>query len=212
MQKKDLFVLVEGKDDMAILSAVLERYKSLRIRRITYEIRAHPQRVSGIIKAGVDVLRNLRSQYERFICLFDHQGSGWEDETPEEILQEVQESLDRNTFEGIAATIIIVPELEAWLWQKPFWIDKVLGINEAERQKLLENWRTAELKSSNITIEETLTNYPKEAFEFLLRAKRIVRSSSLYEQIATQAGLKHWANCPSFAKLQQTLQEWFPPR
>jgi hypothetical protein len=49
---------------------------------------------------------------------------------------------------------------------------------------------------------------PKEAFELLLREKRIQRSSAIYEKIAMDAGFRDCTD-PAFLKFKTVLAEWF---
>lgn len=49
---------------------------------------------------------------------------------------------------------------------------------------------------------------PKEAFEALLREKRIQRSSAIYKKIATDVSFREGVD-PAFLKFKHILEQWF---
>jgi len=206
--QKDLLVLVAGQNDKAVLDAILKRHQSLQIREITLDVIKHPNHDSGIVNHGHELLRTQRRKYCRFICICDYEGSGKEEHSPNEIEQELQERLNGSNFIETSAVVVIDPELESWIWKKPEHIDRALEVSKNDRIELLKKWyKDFDCRTS---LEETIEKYPKEAFEFLLKAKKIPRSSRIYENIASEASIIQWMKCPSFEKLARVLRKWFP--
>ena len=121
----------------------------------------------------------------------------------EKLESEISDNLKRNGWENRGAVIVFEPECEEWLWVQSNSLAKILGWkNYIELKKELYNQKF--LKKDAIK-----PGNPKDAFEYLLRLKKIPRSSSIYERIAEKVSLK---NCQSksFAKFQNTLKSWFP--
>ena len=100
---RDLLAIVEGKDDAAVLRAVLIRPRDLGIRSVTFHTE---QRASGVIARGPELAREQRREFRYVLCLWDHQGSGQETKSPSRVQGEVQARLNRNTLKGCSKALV----------------------------------------------------------------------------------------------------------
>lgn len=99
--------------------------------------------------------------------------------------------------------MVIVPELEEWLWHNPSSLSKVLKAAPEE----LSAWTKALSRPGGPDAAST----PKELFDGVCR-RRLGRTAfpREFEKIANSASLKSWCKSQSFAALVQLLREWFP--
>jgi hypothetical protein len=201
---RDLLAIVEGKDDAAVLRAVLIRPRDLGIRSITFHTE---QRASGMIARGPELAREQRREFRYVLCLWDHQGSGQEAKPPSRVQGEVQARLNRNTLKGCSKALVIDPELEVWLWQDLAAIAQVLGVEDSALQGWLAEWRDEQFPT--LTVEEVLLRQPKEAFEQVIRRAGLKPAAALRERVAAAADLHQWAQESSFRLLRRTLRRWF---
>jgi len=202
-QKNDLLVLVADADMQATLQGVLSRCPALGIREPTSDIRRHPQRDSGCRAAGVEYLRPFMNQYEHALLLLDREGCGQEGRPADDIERELKEDLASSGWKDRASVIVLVPELEVWIWSDSPQVDEVLGWSgrTPSLRGWLENqgfWPTGQQKP----------NRPKEALERVLRDVQKPRSSAIYYELARRVGFQRCAD-PAFKKLTTTLQTWF---
>ena len=97
--------------------------------------------------------------------------------------QELQETLNltfaSSEWGSRARAIVLVPELEAWIWSDSPEIDMVAGWKN--RDPGLRPWL---IEQGWLQEEMIKPVRPKEAFEAALREARKPRSASLYQQIA----------------------------
>lgn len=203
MTRKDLIVLAADKDMHHALAALLRsRPQAMGIRSVSFDILVHSQHDPGCALRGISFLENYARDYDHGLLVFDHEGSGRES-TPR---AQLQQSLDSEFADSMwgdrAKTIVVEPELEAWVWSSSPHVATVAGwANRSLRNWLFsENWlRAGELKPSR----------PKEAFHAALRMAGVARSASLFEQLAETVSLE---NCHdlSFLELKATLRQWFP--
>lgn len=199
---KDLVVLVPDKNVKAGLDSLLKRTEAFGVRKISYDMFVHPNRDPGIVKDSHNYLRNLIRKYEYAIVFLDFNGSGFENLSIEELENKISRELDKNGWKGKNEVIAFDPECEEWLWVQSNSMAEILGwknYNELKETLLERKYlRKKSIKPDN----------PKDAFEYLLRLKRIPRSSSIYGEIAQKVSFR---NCQSksFAKFQNTLKNWF---
>jgi hypothetical protein len=202
---KDLVVLVADKDTQFTLQGLFSRNKSLNIRDISqsYDIFVHIQRDPGCYNQCVDFLRPFTKEYEHALVVFDHEGSGQEKRTREEIEIELEQKLKGSGWQERAAVIILQPELEIWVWGDSPQIEKFLGWESVN-----PNLRTWLIQKNLLQESELKPNRPKEAMEESLRQVRKPRSSAIYQELAKNVSFK---NCidNSFQKFKQVLQNWF---
>ncbi len=201
--KKDLVVLAADKDMEHALQGLFTRTPALGIRPIEADILVHPQHDPACALRGVAFLSTFSEQYAYGMLMFDHEGSGKE-QTPR---QQLQRALDgefaRSPWGDRARTIVLSPELEAWVWSDSPHVDDVAGWKN--RQPRLRSWLTAQGWLEEGAIKPAR---PKEAFRAALREARVPRSASLYRQIAERVSL---ARCTdrSFLEFRVVLRKWF---
>ncbi len=204
MTEKDLVVLVADKDMQHALKGLLSRPRAMGIRPIAHDIHVHPQHDPACVREGLSFLSDFVKQYRHGLLLFDHQGSGRETTAPEELQREMDQRFASSLWGERARTVVVDPELEAWVWSDSPHVAKVAGWSGRKpplRDWLVENgWMSAGALKSPC---------PKEAFHAALHAAGIPRSTSLYQQIAERVSLKGCKD-RSFQRLRCTLQEWFP--
>jgi hypothetical protein len=201
----NLIILVADKDIQFLMQGLLRRHQSFGIKNLSASIEnifVHPQRDPGCYNQCSEFLRPFSKDYENALVIFDHDGSGQENKSREEIENELEQKLSFG-WGSRAKVIVLEPEIEAWVWSDSPHIEEILGWRE--RTPNLRNW----LKTKGfIKNEEIKPTRPKEAVEEAMREVRKPRSSAIYQQIAERVSFR---NCTdeSFLKLKITLQEWF---
>lgn len=206
---KDLIILVEDKDAEESIKSLLQRNSVLQIRSITYDIQRHPNRDNGVYTNAQDFLRPFHKSYSYALVFFDFEGCGQEHQkTPLQIAKDLKSRIEASGWRERVEVIVFTPELESWIWssQENSPITNILQFNTYQEIK-------------NFLYEKQLWNLhapkperPKEAFEKLLEAKKIPRSSSLYKNIASKVSQKIISQCqdPAFQIFLSTIRKWFP--
>ncbi|MFH0879125.1 MAG: hypothetical protein V2A34_05390, partial [Lentisphaerota bacterium] len=82
---KDLIVVVADADAEKAIETLLKRHKNLGIHPVSFDIRRHVQRDPGCRTAAHSFLRPEIDRYKYAMVVFDWEGSGAEDKTPEEL-------------------------------------------------------------------------------------------------------------------------------
>jgi hypothetical protein len=200
----DLVILVADRNMEATLKGLLDRPHNLCCRAIRWKPFVHPHHDPGCFKRGHDFLRPMSKDYDHALILFDREGCGQEDRPLEELEKTVEGHLARSGWEGRARTIVIQPELEAWVWAGSKEVCRCLGWSTGYRElrRWVEEqglWRKGDSKP----------NDPKKAVELALRKVNKSRSSSIYEKLSRQIAFEQCTD-PAFLKLKSLLQEWFP--
>ena len=205
MTTRDLVVLAADKDLEHALQGLLPRSEALGIRPISFDVFVHPGHDAACARHGVAFLANLAERYDHGLLMFDHEGSGKEREPP----RIVQESLDRElaatTWGDRARSIVLAPELEAWVWSDSPHVDDVAGWRT--RRPPLRRWLT---EQGWLDGPVPKPNRPKEAFHAALHEARVARSASLYRSLAERVSVRRCTD-RSFQELRSTLRRWFPP-
>lgn len=203
---KDLIVLAADKSMEHALKGVLGRPVALGIRRITFDILVHPERDPGCANRGVRFLNSsgFSRRYRFGLLVFDYEGCGKEQFTPTELQKALNVDFSHTDWRDQAKTVVIVPELEAWLWRDSRHLEEVVGWKT--KQRGIYRWLR---ENGWIEQGDLKPGRPKEAFEAALRRTMKRRSSSLYLQIAQRVSL---AKCEdkSFQDLTEVLRAWFP--
>ena len=202
--KKDLVVLAADKDMEHALKGLFTRPEALDIRPIAADILIHPQHDPACARRGVAFLSNLSERYRYGLLIFDHEGSGREQEQPEDLQESLNEDFARSAWGDRAKAIVLSPELEAWIWSDSPHVEEVTGWKG--RQPPLRRWLT---DRDWLRENEVKPMRPKEAFQAALREARRPRSSSLYQQIAEKVSL-HRCKDRSFLEFMDVLRSWFP--
>ena len=202
--KRDLVVLAADKDTEQVIVGLLgARTKSLQIRVVKYDTTIHPQHDPGcLLQSGAIVNRYVRT-HEHAIVVFDRHGCG-QDEKPREALEAEVEALLAKTWGDRAAVIVIVPELEAWVWTKPSHIPHVVGWLV---DKPLPDWLVEKGFLDLSTQVKPVRQ--KEALDAALHQAGEQHSSDIFRRIAEKVSFGKCTD-PAFLKLLTTLRNWFP--
>lgn len=202
--RKDLVVLVPDKNMEAAVRQLLARPESLSTRGIAHDVFVHVERDPGCLLHAHDLLALYSNRYTYALVLLDHEGCGQESRLPKTLEEELVNRLEEAGWKGRAAAILIHPELEAWVWSDSPHVRESLRWPESAEEL------RARLVSKGLWKEgQDKPHRPKECVEYTLRYARHPRSSALYATLAAQVGLNRCVD-PAFAKLKQTLQQWFP--
>ena len=204
MSGKDLIVLAADKDMEHALKGLFSRPRSLGIRAITADIIVHPQHDPACARRGVEFLSNFANQYHHALLMFDHEGSGREGISPQELKETLDSEFVRSVWGECARTIVLCPELESWVWSRSPHVDDAIGWKS--HTPSLRRWLTQEnwLQEGQVKPER-----PKEAFLAALYHARTPRSSSLYQQIAERVSLSQCVD-EAFLEFKDILGNWFP--
>lgn len=201
---KDLVILLADLDAKETLIGLLSRQRSLGIRPITYDILKHDQRDAGCYKEADSLLRAQSRRYDYALVIFDHHGSGQEQSSAAQIQENIEDRLMRNGWDQRCRAIVIVPELEIWVWSTSRQVDVCLGWEH--RQPDLRTW----LRQNNLLAEHTVKpDDPKFAFDKAIAAVKKNHSSSIFRDLAENVSLRGCID-PAFQRLQTTLTDWFP--
>jgi len=195
----DLVCLVADKNMKAGLSALLDRHQALGIRPIACKIIVHWKRDPGVFWEGAQFLRPLARQYRRGLLLLD---AAWEG-APPDIQQRLDRMLADASLQNWGRAIVIVPELEAWVWSDSPHVDATIGWHG--RELMVRQW----LQSLGLWDQDDLKpRDPKTALERALERVRKPRSSSIYRELAKKVSVDRCTD-PAFQRFCQTLREWF---
>jgi hypothetical protein len=199
----DLVVLVADSNMQAAVRGLLSRPESLGIRSVQFNIFVHVERDPGCFHRGHDFLRSMANRYEHGLILFDRMGSGQENQGREELEKSVNGRLSIYGWNERAATIVLDPELEVWVWTESPEVGRCLGWKgQPDMRSLLSSkgmWQEGHAKPDN----------PKKAIEFVLRYTNKPRSSSIYESLAQNVSFQKCTD-PAFIKFKEVLRNWFP--
>ena len=204
---KDLVIVVADKNLEHALKGLLSRPEALGTRAIETDIYRHPQHDPGCAVHGVEFISNFADQYRYALLMFDHEGSGKETTTTPKALQEsLNESFAISAWGEQARAIVLVPELEVWIWSDSPHVERVAGWQG--RDPGLRRWL---VEQDHLQEGDIKPKRPKEAFEAALRKAQKPRSASLYLQIAEKVSFRRCQDT-AFLELKGILGNWFPPQ
>lgn len=204
---KDLFVLTADADTLAVFESLLDRPSALGIRPVQFAVDRHPFRDPGMIKDGPELIRRQvwKEEFRKVLLVWDHEGSGCERrKRPEQAQREIQDRLDGFTWQDRSGAVVIVPELEEWLWRDRKTLLAYLGLTAAQLQSLAAKLVTRK-------IPDPAATKPKELLE--VACHRTGRGRLLpddFRQVAAKANLSSWQSSSSFQSVMKMLREWFP--
>jgi len=199
-----LIVLTADKDaEYGIRSLLENRRSALLIREIDFQCVVHPRHDAGVRLRCAEFLRAFLRTHKRTLVIFDKEGCGDESRSAEQIERSTEELLSANGWGDRCAAIVLVPELESWIWDGGVSARKAAGLATAQEAKSLL------MQAGFLAPGQIKPARPKEAFEALLRAARTKRSASLFSDMARDVDM---AKCTdsAFQKFARTLQTWFP--
>ncbi|MDE2929188.1 MAG: hypothetical protein OXT71_22600 [Acidobacteriota bacterium] len=200
---KDLVILAADKDLKFALEGLLARPEALGIRAIEKDVFVEPEHDPACALRGVEFLRTFAKQYRHGLLIFDHEGSGREQQTREQLQDGLNRALDYIWGDGNARAIVIAPELEAWVWSPSPHVAAITGWGT--RQPGLHRWLVHE---GWLRKGEVKPARPKEAFQAALRQARQPRSASLYRQLAERVSLRDCED-DAFREFRDVLRTWF---
>ena len=201
---RDLVVLVADRSMERVFSTILEaRFESLGIRPVSFDVFVNPRRDPGCLRESDSFLRPFARQYSYALVAFDHDGCGHSDSAPEDLSKIVSGRLKVSGWGDRAEVLVIVPELEVWVWSESPRVAEAFGwpAGETVRHWLHERgqWPSDSAKPSN----------PKTAVELLMRATKRRSPSAVFRDIAATVSLERCTD-PCFIRLRTVLQTWFP--
>ncbi|WP_442978401.1 methylation-associated defense system protein MAD4 [Salinibacter sp.] len=202
----DLVVLAADKQMEETIRGLLSQHQALGIHPLSFEVYSHPNKDPGCRSKAHKFLRSLQTQYRRALVIFDYHGCGAEHTSaPEHVESTVEERLGQSGWNERARCLIIVPELEVWVWSDSREVDRCLGWDPASQRvrswlQAKDLWSTDAPKPSD----------PKKAMEVALEQAGLPHSSSIFRDLAESVGLRQCED-ESFQRFCQILREWFPP-
>ena len=202
----NLIILVADRNTQFLMQGLLTRHKSFGIKDLSASldhIFVHFQRDAGCYNQCSEFLRPFSLDYQFALVIFDHEGSGQENRSREDIEKELEEKLSLSGWGNRAKVIVLEPEIESWVWSNSPHVETVLGWEEKNPD--LKTWLQ---NKGFLQPNQTKPTRPKEAVEEAMREAGKPRSSSIYLQLAEKVSFK---NCQdvSFIKLKDVLKEWF---
>ena len=205
--KRELIILTADLDAETAVRGVLARWKSLNIRKLDegcdFDMHRHPQRDAGCRSAAEAFLESFVRTHGHALVVFDHQGCGWEERSPEEVETDLESRLARTGWDGRCAAIVIAPELEAWVWSNSPNVEIELGWSG--RRPRLREWLVSErLLAANAVKPAD----PKMAMERAMRQSRKPVSPHVFARLAETVGLNRCED-RAFLKLKRVSRNWF---
>ena len=198
-----LVVVADTHMRASIRTLLQERQRDLGIELAAFEVRRHPRADPGCRVAIVEEVREALGDFGRLLVVFDHDGCG-STEPPEEIEKKVEDDLARNGWKGRSKAIVIVPELESWIWGRSEGVARVLhwkrGFAALRPWLAAEGlWPPAHAKPPD----------PKRAVERILGRSGNKLDAGFYRGLAAAADFRDCRD-PAFCTLRDTLREWYP--
>lgn len=189
---------------LGVLAQVLRRPESLGIRTIDPLLVSESRHDPACARIGVQQLGKYARDFDHAILMFDHEGSGRERESPEEIEASLDAEFRRSAWGDRARTIVVAPELEVWLWGGSPHVDEVIGW--LGRLPSCRDWLAEEGWWPQ---DAPKPRRPKEAFRAALRKTRSKTHPRIMEEIARRASYRRCSD-RAFLRLRDTLRTWFP--
>jgi hypothetical protein len=206
---KDAVFLVADKDMEQTLLGLLTRHQSFGITAISRDIYIHPQRDPGCWNDAVNFLRPYVKDFRYAFVLFDYHGSGQDEKAMADDLQsQLEEQLAHNGWENRARVIVLVPELEAWVWGESPKVDEIL--NWKGKTPDLRSWLESQQIWGQDESNQRLAkpSDPKLALDRALRQVQKPHSSAVFRSLAEQVSFKNCVDA-SFLRFKNSLIECF---
>lgn len=187
----------------AVETLLRRRGRALGIRGTRFRVLRHEESDPGCRANSVEIVRPHLRSAERLLVVFDYDGCGSR-EAPEQIERTVEADLARNGWKGRSRVVVIVPELEVWVWGGSDGAARALGWTAgvpALRTVLAEAglWPRGDAKPPD----------PKKAAEWVLRRNRKKLDADFYRDLASFADFRDCRD-RAFRALRDTLREWHP--
>lgn len=213
----DLVVLFADLDVQQFFEAIIERGQERGcIHPIRWRSLRDPRHDSSICRQPDKSLLPFLSQHCRLMVVWDHVGSGREDEAPTAVEQSVVKTLTlAGASEAHVEAVALEPEVEALL--RPEW-SRVKELLAEERKStapddaavLRRLPRLLTRKDAPQTIAEALERHPKEAFLSVVQLLGLRVSASLYAGLGGQLSIPALKSENGTKRITARLQGWFP--
>jgi len=199
---KDLFVLVADKYMEETLSTILGRHASIGIRPIDFEVCRLFSHDSGCYRDSCGLLKTQVDSFQHALTVFDYEGCGVENRMqPLEIEQKLNDELTKDWNDG-AKAIVIVPELEKWIWSRsPSFASSLKWRDRVD----VWTWSQNYFPFDNNGKPER----PKEALNAAMRKAGTPKSTSIYKEIARKVSFRNCQDA-AFNRMLDYLRNWFP--
>lgn len=198
----DLVVLVADKNMQFALQGALGRHQAMGIRPISYEFRSHMGRDGGVRSTGADVLARETTRFSHAFMLLDYEGCGQESDNPLTLEAQLDLRL-RAAWGDRAKAIVIVPEVDIWLWGSDNALRETL---QWPRDGSIRDWLRD--KGFEFNADDKPLR-PKEALDSMRSVHKQPRSSATYEKVIQRISLQNCTDS-AFMRLRTQLQSWFP--
>lgn len=189
----------------AIETLLRARTGELGIRRMSFLVLRHHEADPGCRTNSVEVARGHIRDSRHLLVLFDYDGCGSR-EPPGQIEKKVEEDLARNGWKGRSKVIVIVPELESWIWGRSEGAARALHWRRGF--PALRAWLAAE---GLWPAGDPKPPDPKAAAERVLEEEDEDLTAEFYRDLAAYADFRDCRD-PAFRRLRDTLREWYPAR
>lgn len=199
---KDLVLLVPDNKIEQTLLGLLTRTQALGIRSLELEKPVvHPHRDPGVYHTAREMLAPYERECRYALVVFDAAWGGAPSSDAGELAAHVERNC-RCAWGERVRCIVIVPEIEAWVWTESPRVSEALGWSSWPdlRAWLQRNglWAAGERKPAD----------PKRAFEDAVRERQLPPSSAIFSRIARTASFSRCTD-PSFLHLAAALRQWF---
>ena len=126
---KDLLILVADKAQKGLLEGLIPQASRKEYWQMpTYDIKIHENHDNGVRTDAAEFLRPYQHTHQRALVLFDFEGCGAEDQTLGQLEEGVRRQLIVSGWaEDQCAVVVILPEVESWLWVGETHIQEVIG-------------------------------------------------------------------------------------
>lgn len=164
---------------------------------------AHGQNDPGLYTRANALLQPYAKEYQHAVVIVD---TAWDGSPGKAAIEQAINAhlSDAGWKDGRGCAVVIDPELENWIWQDSLHVCSALGF-KGSFQEL-----RAEIEQQNLWSKNTLKpQHPKEAVEWMLRKNRKVRSSAIYQTLASKVTARGCTDM-AFQTLQTALKSWFP--
>lgn len=201
--KSDLVVVVADGGIEQAVRGLLSRPEAIGIRPLRgVEYPKLHRMDGGTFSLGHELAAVYRESHSHALVMFDYEWEGRPTDDPQELVADMERRLCVR-WGNAARCVVIVPELEVWLWSDSPYVAAALGWPD---HATLRAWlEAAELWPPGAAKPAS----PKEAYLRAINEKRTERSNGTFFELAGKVSLKRCKD-DSLQRLLGILGEWFP--